>query len=170
MIKKQNTVFISLIAIGVVVFAGYQGFGWKNYIDGFMKNLETVPIAQDSESESLKKEAWQTLEEYMAYAKAHDFEGVKRLAYQLSETCTNESTREECFALMDSVYAFFSFFKQEDFKNVLTDGRKILLFTDNIDDARIAYRFSRDENGEIKVAGMKICSGNGTTPDACSSL
>ena len=166
-------ILIPLIAIGTVLFMGYEGFGWKGYIDDFVNKggFAINPLPTNTASrDPVAEEAWQTLEEYMGYAKAHDFEGVKKLTYRLSETCANESTREECFALMDSVYSFFSFFRQDDFKNVLTGGNKVILFTDSIDKTRVAYLFIRDEDGILKVAGMKFCQVIGTTPDECSTL
>ena len=165
MTKKQHNIFIPLVAIGVVLFAGYEGFGWRNDIDSLISKL-TVPQT----TSPVREEAWAVLEEYMDYANAHDLEGVKRLSHQISETCANDATREECNALMNSVYTFFSYFRQDDFKNVLTDGKKITLFTDYRDCTRVAYYFVRDNKGNPKVAGMRFCQGDGTTPDQCSTL
>src|SRR3989344_5240799 len=127
MTKKQHTIFISLISIGVVLFAGYEGFGWKSYID---PTLSKLAIQASPSAPSAKAEVWAVLEEYMGYANAHDLEGVKRLSHDISETCSNDALREDCNKLMNSVYTFFSYFRQSDFKHILTDGQKIIIFTD----------------------------------------
>jgi len=172
--KKQNKTLIILIAIGVVIFAGYEGFGWKKYVKplmetGFPSELGT-PVSKSDKSEvEVKAEAWQVVEEYLGYAKAHDLEGIKKLTYTLSETCTDESKREECYELMDSVYNIISIFKSTDFKHVLWNDRKITLFTDYKDGTRTALYFIKDNNA-LKIAGMKFCFGDNSIPDECSSL
>lgn len=171
--RKPNAILISLVAIGVVVFAGYEGFGWQEFIDDFAVNsliADNLKTEEDVAKDKVGKEAWQVLEEYLAYAKAHNLEGVKRLSLKISDTCANESKREECFALMDGAYAFISPFKASDFKNVLWDEYRVTLFTDYRSGTRTAIFFTRDTEGALKVAGVKFCFGDGSMPDECSSL
>jgi len=173
--KKQNTVFISLIAIGVVIFAGYEGFGWKKYFNDFEEKVatawETIEGKQDTRTtEEVTAEAWQVIEEYLGYAKAHDLEGVRKLSYKLSPTCENVSKIEECYALMDSVHAIISLFTKDNFNHALWNTKKITLFTDYKDGTRVALYFIRDNDHVLKINGMKFCFSNESTSDECSSL
>jgi len=171
--KKQNKTLITLIAIGVVIFVGYEGFGWKKFIEPQIKNLNLTlesSQSQTADATSVSLEAWQVVEEYLEYARTHNLEGIKSLSYKLSETCADESKQEECYGLMDSVYNIISLFKSTDFKHVLWNDRKITLFTDYKDGTRVALYFVRDNDNILKINGMKFCFGNESTPDECSSL
>ncbi len=167
--KRQNQVFVAFIALGVVIFFGYRELGW----DKFFKNFINAPVLTDSrgeDSEKVRAEAWQVVEEYLGYAKAHDLEGVRRLSHQLSTVCLDESRREECNGLMDSIYNIINLYRPEDFKHAISDGKRVTLYTDYMGDVRAGMFFIRGEGGSLKMAGMKFCYGNVSTPDECSVL
>ena len=85
--KKQNKTLITLIAIGVVIFVGYEGFGWKKFIEPQIKNLNLTlesSQSQTADATSVSLEAWQVVEEYLEYARTHNLEGIKSLSYKLS--------------------------------------------------------------------------------------
>ena len=168
--KKQNRTFIALIAIVVVIFAGYKGFGWEVYINEAEALLEQMPReAVNQTDEKVGSEAWQVLTQYMGYAHAHDLEGVKSLSAKISPICADAAKQTECFALMDNVYNIYSQFGQEDFTHVLSDENKITLYTDYQDNFRVAIYFTKKDTIP-KEAGMRFCYGNESIEDQCSSL
>ncbi len=121
-----------------------------------MPTLENEPVAL---------EAWATFEKYRAFAKAHDLKGVKSLSHQLSPTCSNPAQRDECDALMESVYLFTADWQQSDFKNVVYDGRQIVMSTDYVDTGsggepiKTVLFFTRTTSGEPRVLGVQFCFG-----------
>ena len=157
--KKQLGVLIPLLAVSVVVLLGYKGFGWEK--NSFQATFDLLlPWQEES-----KREAWTTFENYLEFARAHNLAGVKSLSYQISTTCSDATKIEECFALMDSVYAFASTFKLSDFKYIQSDDRQVIMFTDGPTVA-ILY-FTRDEKGSLKVLGLRFCLEDKTFQEKC---
>ena len=107
----------------------------------------------------LAQEAWVIFQSYLESARLHDLPSLKKLSYQLSDTCKDESRKEECFALMDNVYNIASPFEASEFKNIQADGRQITLYTDGPVVAILF--FVRDTDGTPKVLGLRFCSEEG---------
>ncbi|KKQ83661.1 MAG: hypothetical protein UT07_C0001G0023 [Parcubacteria group bacterium GW2011_GWB1_38_8] len=107
----------------------------------------------------LAQEAWVIFQSYLESARLHDLPSLKKLSYQLSDTCKDESRKEECFALMDNVYNIASPFEASEFKNIQADGRQITLYTDGPVVAILF--FVRDIDGTPKVLGLRFCSEEG---------
>ncbi len=162
--KKQNGILIPLLAIGVVFWLGYGGFGWQNnFKDKEIAGMIETLIVPDSP----RREAWQVFENYLAFARSHDLAGVRSLSQQLSPACQDPSKQAECFALMDNVYAIASRFEFAKFRHIKEDERRIIMFTDG-PVVTILY-FTRDENRALKVQGIKFCleEENAPTPESC---
>ncbi len=148
--------------MSVVLVLGYRGFGWENSFN----SQEIKSIANTfAVSDPTKREAWTTFERYIEFARTHNLAGIKSLSHQISATCGDSSREEECFALMDSVYAFASTFKLSDFKHVLLDERQIIMYTD-APTVAILY-FTRDEAGALKVLGIRFCFEDETVEEKC---
>jgi len=147
--KRQNNILIPLLAISVVFLLGYNGFGWE-------KSLKDRGVAI---------EAWQVFENYVEFARMHNLAGIRSLSYQISDTCNNPTQEEECFALMDSVHAITSDFKISEFKNILSDERQIIMFTDGPVVA-ILY-FTRGEDGVPKILGLRFCVEDDVESNSC---
>lgn len=160
--NKQSGVLIPFLAIGVVFWLGYQGFGWDNSLKG--TEIDNI-LATFSVPDTLKREAWTTFENYLAFARTHNLSDIKSLSYQISATCSDPSKEKACFALMDSVYAIASPFELTDFKHIQADERQIIMYTDGPTVA-ILY-FIRDEHGAPKVLGMRFCLEDKTTTGKC---
>ncbi|MEK9171753.1 MAG: hypothetical protein AAB782_00755 [Patescibacteria group bacterium] len=160
--RKQNSILIPLLAIGVVFLLGYKGFGWENSLkDTEIANIITTLSTTDRDM----REAWTTFENYLEFARAHNLSGIRSLSHQISATCNDPSREKECFALMDSVYAFASQFKLGDFKHIQSDERQVIMFTDGPTVA-ILY-FTKDERGSLKVLGMRFCLEDETVQKKC---
>jgi len=90
----------------------------------------TLPnLSLPSLGNPLAEMAWQTFEKYQRSAGTHDLATLRTLSHQISETCNNPKLEEECFALMDNVYAIGSEFKQADFTNIWSNDKQIILAT-----------------------------------------
>ncbi|MDO8569272.1 MAG: hypothetical protein Q7R89_00565 [bacterium] len=155
--NKPVGVLIPLLAISIVFFLGYKGFGWENSF----KTVFNLPLPWQDES---KREAWTTFQNYLEFARTHNLSGIRSLSYQISATCSDSSKEKECFALMDSVYAIASPFKLSEFKYIQSDERQIIMYTDGPTVA-ILY-FTRIEN-TTKVLGMRFCLEDETTMGTC---
>ena len=149
---KQSGILIPLLAISVVLLFGYKGFGWENNF----KNREIIDIIAPLRiSDSVKDEAWATFQNYLEFARTHNLVGVKSLSHQISAACSDPAREKECFALMDSVYAIASEFKQSEFKYTEEDKRQIIMYT-NGPVVAMLY-FTKDASGTPKVLGMRFC-------------
>lgn len=129
--------------------------------------------------EKILDRGWQTFEQYMAYAQAHDLDGLSSLSHQLSDTCLDPEQRESCFALMDNVAGISNEFRREEFVNVRRDWRQIIISTDWMpaEDADVMsyYRsiifLTRDFLGRPKMLSMSgpiqivILEKKGKTPE-----
>lgn len=159
---KQKSILIPLLAISVVFLLGYKGFGWENSLkDTEIANIITTLSTTNSD----QREAWTTFQNYLEFARAHNLSGIRSLSHQISATCNDQSREEECFALMDSVYAFASAFKLSDFKHIQSDDRQVIMFTDGPTVA-ILY-FTKNESGSLKVLGMRFCLEDETAQEKC---
>ncbi len=109
-------------------------------------------------SSSVGAEAWKVFEQYRTYALEHNLLGIKSLSHQISDTCANPETREECNSLMDSVYSLTQSWKQGDFTEIHFDEKQIVMLTPaTADSLRLAFLFTRDETGAPKVLSVKWC-------------
>lgn len=157
-----SAILIPLLAISIVFLLGYRGFGWENSL----KNTEIANIITTlSATNSDQREAWTTFQNYLEFARAHNLSGIRSLSHQISATCSNQSRKEECFALMDNVYAIASTFKLSDFKHIQSDERQAIMFTDGPTVA-ILY-FTKNERGSLKVLGMRFCLEDETAQEKC---
>ncbi|MFZ2484701.1 MAG: hypothetical protein WAX80_01300 [Minisyncoccia bacterium] len=163
---KRNGILIPLIAIGVVLFIGFEGFGWKDSFQ--IKEIESIT---DSFTMSLttpdpaKDVPWTVFQNYLEFAKNHNLAGIKSLSHQISPTCTDPAREVECFALMDNVYTLGSYFPQSDFKHVLEDERQVVMYTDG--PAVAILYFTKDSGGTPKVLGMRFCFEDETSRGTC---
>jgi len=149
---KETPVLIPLLAIGVVLLLGYEGFGWKKDFndDKIASILEYFDVG-----DPVKKEAWRLFENYLEFARTHNLVDLRSLSHQISATCNDPAKEVECFTLMDSVYTFGSYLKASDFTNIESDNRQTIMYTDG-PSVSILY-FTRDEAGVLKILGLRFC-------------
>jgi len=160
--NKQKDIFIPLLAFGIVFLLGYKGFGWDNSL----KNAEVIStIVTLSATDSPKREAWTTFENYLEFARTHNLSGIRSLSHQISSACNDSLREEECFALMDNVYTVASRLELSEFKHIQMDKRQIIMFTDGPVVA-ILY-FTRDVNGTPKMLGLRFCLEDETKKENC---
>ena len=154
---KKKVVFMTvIIALIVLVVLGYQRYG----------------------TFSEKDRAWLVLQSYLKAAKGHNTEKVKSLSYQIGEACDNynknTSSTDDCNARMDTVYYLGKDLKKDDFKNVWSDSKQIILTTELkreenenlVGLSKAIIYFIINENGKIKLLkfndsiGMSISKEN----------
>jgi len=125
-----------IIAIVVVVLAGLGFY--------FFQNRGSAPVVEIEHNATSTPEtgtkltnfdlAWNVLQQYLAYAKAHDVAGVEKLSYQLTDSCKkyneSEANKTDCDARMNTVYNFGYSFKKSDFIYEWSDKKQIILSTD----------------------------------------
>jgi|SRR3989344_5310730 len=182
--KNQIAVVVAVLAVGAIFFTGTDIF--KNGSSTIDQNLSfsfpsfsfpSLSIYPDNDYQTAQL-AWTTFQNYLEFARVHDMEGLKNLSHQISPACADFSREEECFALMDSVYAIAGQFKKDEFKNVQADERQIILFTDYQeffeDDEngdyprfRTVIYFTKDEDGNPKVLGIRFCTEKENVSDEC---
>lgn len=108
--------------------------------------------------------AWNTWKQYLEAAKDHDLNKIKSLSHQLSPACQDTAREAECFGLMDSVYAFGSAFKAEDFTKIFSDDRQIIMMTKYAETGeeggqpvQTVLFFTRTPDGTPKVLSLRFC-------------
>lgn len=125
--------------------------------------LVSVEAVKDEGSGSTPKSLWSFFQEYLTYAKNHDKAGLASLSYAVSDTCADPKQEKECFLKMDAVYVVGSKLKQNDFVNVMEDGKQAILSTNfvRIDSetelvaTKAVIMFIKDEKGSPRLAALK---------------
>ena len=168
MVKK-----ITILAVVVVVALLGFGLNTKNYDK---TNTESEPeptislpdvkapnleLSLPSPDNLLKEKAWNVFKNYLENAYEHDLPGLRVLSHQISSTCNNPELNDACFSLMDNVYFIGSSFVKDDFKNIWSDEKQIILATDyrqisiealGINESiRSVIYFTIDKNGNPKI-------------------
>lgn len=172
--KRNIAVVISVIVVlGALLGSSYQ----LNRPDSSSKGLALSPISlvpsdlklkiPTLENISVSGQAWSVFQEYLAAAKVHDLNRLRKVSHQISATCNNPAMTVECNALMDGVYFLAKDWRQSDFMKVLFDDRQIVLATEFVkkgdqEPAQIAIFFTRDNTGSPKVLSIQLCAESST--------
>jgi len=96
----------------------------KIKIDPNMPGI-TLPL-----SNAPKDIAWAVFQKYLGYNKDQNLEGVRSVVYKVASVCDDPKTTIDCKARMNLAYQYGSALKKEDFKNVWSDKKQIILSTD----------------------------------------
>jgi hypothetical protein len=175
--KRNIAIIVALAAIIVFLFISAPGntnnssSGNNSFFSGFSLPFgNKLPNLTDSFTTT---SAWATFQDYLKYAKTNDLEGVESLSYQVSETCQNPETREECNSLMNGVYLIAKDFKLENFTSTSYDDKQIIMSTDymvieeGIDPVKVALYFIKNEKGSPQILGIRFCYGNESEDKRC---
>ncbi|MEK7176831.1 MAG: hypothetical protein AAB719_00835 [Patescibacteria group bacterium] len=159
--KKEIVVIIALVAAGFILFTGTKSFQLNNpeasspspiSLPAFLFPTLEAPTADRA---TVGSEAWQTLQNYLTFAKNHDLSGVKSLSHQISPTCADPLREKECFALMDSIYSLAGELDPRIFKFIQNDNKQVVMYTDG--PVVLIIYFTRSENRILKVLGLRAC-------------
>jgi len=133
-------------------------------------NLPEPKLALPSINNNTADRAWAVFENYLESAKNHDLTSLRMLSHQISDVCSNPEQEEACFSRMDYVYSLGIQFKREEFKNIWSDDKQIIMASDytTIDDetfgsrgmARMIIYFTRDGAGNPKILSFNGLDGN----------
>lgn len=134
---------------------------------------QTLPF-----SNAPKDIAWTVFQKYLGYNKNRDFEGVKNVVYKIASVCEDPKTRIDCEARMNLAYQYGSILKKEDFVNVWSDEKQIILATDfwlesskDLDQYgrfRSIIFFVKGANDEWKLLSFSPTKGGATNKGAAS--
>lgn len=159
----RKIALISALLVVAVLLAGStrptdakSGGGMRTitqYLPSFSFSLPW--LTSSDYNTALTDEAWGVFERYIAFAKARDLDGVRSLSHTTSEACADPARQEECMGLVDSVAAVGSLFKREDFKKTVSSNMEVLIHTDGPE--IVILHFIRNDEGELKVAGIRTC-------------
>jgi len=187
--QKKTHISIVLVSLGIVVLGGFI----------IHKKRAEAPVATLSPSEvfaanntlikteadkALAHEVWTTFAKYIAFAKAHNLEGIKTIAYRLSPTCADATKTKECNSLMDDLAALGAIFEEKQFTHISYDSKNILLSTDYKLEENQQIRgyshavlyFVRADDGKLKIVGFGPAQGRylaklpGQTSDELNTL
>jgi len=118
-------------------------------------------------SNAPKDEAWALFQKYLAYNKTQNLDGVRSVVYKVASVCDDPKTAIDCKGRMGQAYYYGSVLKKEDFVNVWSDDRQIILATDfRVEENDYTMRrvrgiifFVRNEAGELKMLSFSPFSG-----------
>jgi len=160
--NKQIIVVIALLATGLIFLMSNSAFNASqlsasNSSSSLALPSISIPTLQLQQlgGNVVSRQAWTVLENYLAFAQAHDLIGIKSLSHQISDTCTDPASEAACFALMDNLYEVASPLEFSEFKHLQSDERQIIMYTDGPVVA-ILY-FTRDQSGSPKILGLGFC-------------
>jgi hypothetical protein len=112
--NKTKTISLGIVAIIILISIGISTRTTKN-----------IPL-----NPSLKSEALEVFGHYLTSAKAHDKEGLGQAAYKLSNTCLDDSQKDNCEALMDNAYFFGSDISTSTLTHEWQDEQQLILSSD----------------------------------------
>ena len=170
-------IIVIILAGGLLWFLGKKGAPSATQNENIEKPEEssltpelpqpTLPFSNDP-----KDVAWNLFQKYLAYNKARDFEGVKSVVYKIAAVCANPQTRIDCEARMNAAYQYGSVLKKENFVNIWTDEKQIILTTDfwveDSDDMDLLGRFRsiiffvKDSSDQLKLLSFTPQQGGAT--------
>lgn len=134
---------------------------------------QTLPLSNDP-----KDVAWSVFEKYLEYNKTRDLDGIRSTVYKLAPICEDPKTRIECESRMASAYSYGKGLEKENFTNVWSDERQMILASDfwieDSDDMDIIGRFRsiiffvKDSSGSWKVLSWSPTKGGATSKGTAS--
>lgn len=132
----------------------------------------TMPL-----SNSPKDIAWSLFQKYLSYNQDGNLQGVKNAVYKISPVCADEKPSGECLNRMSAAFSYGKEFKKDDFSQVWSDEKQIILSTDfNITETesdmsrtRAMIFFVKDGNGDWKMLSFSPFKGATVKKGAASS-
>lgn len=140
--KKTIVIIAAFVVIAsFFVVIGKKGFNFsaepvvsenqeKTTISDSLKQIgsdlpgQTLPLSNDP-----KDVAWAVFQKYLGYNEDQNLEGVKNTVYKVASVCEDPKTTIDCKARMNLAYKYGSTLKKEDFKNIWSDEKQIILST-----------------------------------------
>lgn len=181
---KKIITITGIIALILVLFFVFKNISWAPVNNNSETGVEKVKINPNIPEQTLplsktpKDVAWALFQKYLAYNKARDFEGVKSVVYKIASVCADPKTRIDCEARMNLAYQYGSALKKEDFTNVWSDEKQIILSTDfwtesskDLDQYgrfRSILFFIKGTNGQWKLLSFSPTAGNATNKGSAS--
>lgn len=167
--KKIGGLLVILVMVVIILsttrpFVTSKPFVNRDFSRGLPQLTPPVLDLTPNVSTNLARDAWTTFQNYLGFAKVHNLVGVRSLSHQISAVCNDITREKECFALMDNVYLLGIPLKVEDFQNIYSDERQIIMHT-NGPTVVILY-FTREGN-IIKLLGMQFCLEDETAKVSC---
>lgn len=135
---------------------------------GTSSESSTLSQSEQAAREITKDTAWQLFQTYLEFAKNRNAEGIRQIVYKVAPVCENpEKTKDDCDKRMDSAYYFGSQLKKEDFVNVWSDRKQIIMATNfnvtsdeySIQRSRAIMFFIKDSSGNLKLLSFSPTKG-----------
>jgi uncharacterized protein YxeA len=122
--------------------------------------------------------AWAVFQKYLGYNKDHNLDAVKSIVYKVNSICADKIASTECKSRMDSAYSYGSVLKKEDFVNVWSDEKQIILstnfWTESVKDLdqygrfRSIIFFIKGADDEWKLLSFSPTQGGATSKGSAS--
>lgn len=184
--RRIILVVMILIVIGVLFFV-FRNFSWAPVVDDKPASAKAsagkVKIDPNISEQTLpfssapKDVAWALFQKYLEYNKDQNLEGVKSVVYKVAAVCNDPKTLIDCKARMGAAYSYGSTLKKEDFTNIWSDEKQIILSTDfeveeddvSIGRTRSIIFFVKDEAGDLKMLSFSPSKGAVASKDTAAS-
>ncbi len=135
----QKKIIIVVIFI-VLAFLGYRSFVMAPEVVTSTESSSTststptsTPATKPTPSKNdllIKDAAWKVFEAYLKATKDKDIETVKKLSYQVSSDCLDQTKVKECQDRMNTAFNYGKQFKYENMKYISYDEKQIILAGD----------------------------------------
>jgi len=129
-------------------------------------------------SNTPKDAAWTLFQKYLEYNKAQNLDGVRSVVYKVASVCEDPKTTIDCKARMSAAYSYGSAMKKENFTNIWSDEKQIILSTDfwlesseDMDQYgrfRSIIFFIKDADGNLKMLSFSPTKGGATNKGVAS--
>lgn len=151
---KRNIIIFIVLALALLTIFALRQMKAPVKDPGLDDSSLEVSVSTSTQSSSgtgnatvsVKESAWKVLEQYLAYAKDQNVNGIKSLSYQISPECNTDPKGKACLDKISTVYFFGQELKKADFKYVWSDSKQIILTTD--------FKFEENDQMISKTRGM----------------
>ncbi len=182
---KKIIVIIVILALILVLFFIFRNTSLAPVVNNNSEtDTEKIKINPDIPGQTLpfsnapKDVTWALFQKYLGYNKNKDIEGVRSVVYKIASVCEDPKTRIDCEGRMGAAYSYGSVLKKEDFTNIWSDEKQIILATDfwlesskDLDQYgrfRSIIFFVKGADGEWKLLSFSPAKGGATNKGAAS--
>lgn len=177
---KKNYIIVAVCIIFAILL--YGGFTLKGNKAGQDNSISEVNVDSPSSiddknsfntstssnqisseiSSPTSEQLWKIFSQYLDFAKAQDRDNLKKVSYQLSQSCASTPITSECKSKMSAVYEAGKAITRNDFAEIWSDQRQAIVSSEakKIEDSQsVGYQksvivFARNSQGQFGILAI----------------
>lgn len=177
--KKNYIIVVVCVVLAILLYGGFAIKGNKAGQDNStnLENQDSSVISGDKNPSNISTSSnqisseissptsdqlWEIFSKYLDFAKKQDRDNLKKVAYQLSPSCTSTPVSSECKSKMSAVYEAGKSITRNDFTLIWSDKRQAIVSSEakKIEDSQsVGYQksivvFARNDQGQFGILAL----------------